>query len=132
MKLVSIIYATNKLINNDPIIQLSNVFVVQYWKSYFLNVGYDQAHEMNNKILKSKNGFGDLFNEKKTGFLKKWGIIAPEINHFLRLAESKMEWEKVSTMKRCHNFLFSSSKMPVSVPECCYQPFSGVRPQTID
>ena len=47
---------------------MSGVFAVQYSKSHFATIGYDQTHEMNNKILKSKSGFGDLFNKLKTGW----------------------------------------------------------------
>lgn len=68
---------------------LSGKFAMQYSNSNFATVGYDQAHEMNNKILKSKSGFGDLFNQENTGFLKKLEITSPEISHYLSVVEGK-------------------------------------------
>ena len=59
---------------------------------------------MNNKILNSKSGFGDLFYKEKTGFLKKLEVSSTEINHFLCFAEET--WSKRTFMKLQPNFAF--------------------------
>ena len=56
----------------------------------FSGVGYDQAHEMNNKRMKSKSGFGDLFNKEDSSFLRKLEVVAPEIDYKLLVMDQEV------------------------------------------
>ena len=66
---------------------LSGSFSVKYSDGQFSGVGYDQAHEMNNKRMKSKSGFGDLFNNEDSNSLRKLEVVAPEIDYYMCLME---------------------------------------------
>ena len=63
---------------------LSGLFSVKYSDGQFSGVGYDQAHEINNKRMKSKSGFGDLFNKEDSSFLRKLVI-----DYYLRVMEDQ-------------------------------------------
>ena len=53
-------------------------FVVQPSNNPFSVISMDQAHEMNNKVIKGDGGFIGLTENKST--LERWLVCAPEIN----------------------------------------------------
>ena len=45
--------------------------------------------EKNNKRMKSKGVFGDLFNKEERSILRKLEVVAPEIEYFMRVMEDQ-------------------------------------------
>ena len=58
-------------------------FAVQKSKGRFCKMAYDQCHEQNNKIIKSKSGYVDLLNKEDQNFLRNLEIVYPEIYEYL-------------------------------------------------
>ena len=60
-------------------------FVVQLSNKPFSAISMDQAHEMNNKIIKGDGGIIGLTENKSA--LERWVVCAPEINLYLLQSE---------------------------------------------
>lgn len=70
---------------------MAGSFTVMKSKSMFCKMAFDQCHEQNNKLIKSKSGIIDLLNREDTEFLKKLELVSPEIQHYLDDIENPNE-----------------------------------------
>ena len=66
---------------------LRGSFVVNKSHGLFNGMAYDQAHEQNNRTVKSNNGYIDLLNKEDRGYLKKLELALPEIFEYLELVK---------------------------------------------
>lgn len=62
---------------------VSGFFVARKSDGFFNNIGFDHFHEANNKTVKSRSGYSDLFNKEEGEFLRKLEIVTPGITSFL-------------------------------------------------
>ena len=62
-------------------------FVARKTDTDFSKIAFDQAHEQNNKIVKSRAGVSSLLNKEYTTFLRKMENVLPEIHSHLSLIE---------------------------------------------
>ena len=81
----------------------SGFFAVMKSNSQFCKKAFDQCHEQNNKIIKSKSGYVDLLNKEDTDFLEKLELSFPEIQEYLHAKENGQ-----STKQRAHKEAASS------------------------
>ena len=63
-------------------------FTVMKSKTAFSKMAYDQCHEQNNKVMKSKSGIVDLLNKEDTAFLRRLELASPEIQEYLHEIEN--------------------------------------------
>ena len=49
----------------------------------FSKIAFDQKHEMNNKAIKSRNGYINLVNAKDSSFLRKIEVCSAEVHNLL-------------------------------------------------
>ena len=63
---------------------LGNNLGVQTSRAEFSKIAYDQKHKMNNRTIKSRNGYIDLVNKKDTSVLRKVELCSAEINELLQ------------------------------------------------
>ena len=69
--------------NRDLFESLGKNLGVQTSNSGFSKIAFDQKHEMNNKAIKSRNGYINLVNAKDSSFLRKIEVCSAEVHNLL-------------------------------------------------
>ena len=80
-------------------------FVASKSKVPFSIMGFDQALEQNNKIIKSRAGFEDLHNKSDTRFLRRLENVMPDIQDFLGRSEQDKSGSPQSHKKAMSSFV---------------------------
>ena len=71
-------------------------FVVSKTYTPFSKIALDQAHEQNNKTIKSRSGLEDQLNKEDMSFLRRLENIMPEVNYYLEMKDNSGQRPKTS------------------------------------
>ena len=109
--------------NRDLFESLGKNLGVQTSNAGFSKIAFDQKHEMNNKAIKSRNGYINLVNAKDSSFLRKIEVCSAEVHNLLedfddieRSSKHKEESLKFNKtfLSHCHQVFSKMSVNPFS------------------